>query len=72
MVRKRRRDVETSTATETEHVMTTRGPEPVDQRSAPIDYDHYVGKQLAPVCDVVLLPLGTAFEKIAGAQTSLF
>ena len=70
--RKRRRDVETSTATETEHVMTTRGPEPLDQRSAPIDYDHYVGKQLAPVCDVVLLPLGTAFERLAGAQTSLF
>lgn len=72
VVRKRRRDAETSTATETEHVMTTRGPEPPDQRSAPIDYDHYLEKQLAPVCDVVLLPLGTAFDKIAGAQTSLF
>jgi DNA polymerase-2 len=70
--RKRRLDAETSTSTETEHVITTRGPEPADARSAPIDYDHYVGKQLAPVCDVVLLPLGTSFERLAGAQTSLF
>jgi len=71
--RKRRRDAETSCSpTETEHVITTRGPEPLDQRSAPIDYDHYLGKQLAPVCDVVLLPLGTSFQRIAGAQTTLF
>ncbi len=70
--RKRRRETETSAATDTEHVVTTRGPEPKGLRTAPIDYDHYLGKQLAPVCDVVLLPLGTSFERIAGAQTSLF
>lgn len=34
--------------------------------------DDYVAKQLAPVCDVVLPFLGTSFEKVAGAQTSLF
>ena len=70
--RKRRRETETSAATDTEHVVTTRGPEPKALRTAPIDYDHYLGKQLAPVCDVVLLPLGTSFERIAGAQTTLF
>ena len=70
--RKRRRDADTGTATETEHVITTGGPEPSASRGSPIDYDHYLGKQLAPVCDVVLLPLGTSFERIAGAQTSLF
>jgi DNA polymerase II len=55
-----------------EYVMTTRGPEPLEKRSAPIDYAHYVAKQLAPVCDVVLPFLGTSFERIAGMQTSLF
>ena len=70
--RKRRRETETSAATDTEHVVTTRGPEPKGRCTAPIDYDHYLGKQLAPVCDVVLLPLGTSFDRIAGAQTSLF
>ena len=52
--------------------MTTRGPERLDGRSAPIDYAHYLDKQLAPVCDVLLPFLGTSFEKIAGKQTTLF
>ena len=58
--------------TEIEYVMTVRGQEPADRRSAPLDYEHYIEKQLAPVCDVVLGFLGTSFERIAGAQTSLF
>lgn len=57
---------------EIEYVMTTRGPEPLEKRSAPIDYAHYLEKQLAPVCDVVLPCLGTSFERVAGTQTSLF
>jgi DNA polymerase-2 len=52
--------------------MTTRGPAPLGMRAANVDYDHYVHKQLAPACDVVLLFLDTSFDKIAGAQTSLF
>ncbi len=55
-----------------DYVMTTRGPEPPDARTAPIDFDHYLAKQLAPVCDVVLQFVGTSFERIAGMQTSLF
>jgi DNA polymerase-2 len=57
---------------ETEYVMTARGPEPPGARTAAIDYGHYLEKQLAPACDVVLGFLGTSFTKIAGAQTSLF
>ncbi len=41
-------------------------------RERPIDYELYVEKQLAPVCDVVLALLDTSFERIAGAQTTLF
>jgi DNA polymerase-2 len=54
------------------YVMTTRGPEPVADRRSPIDHSHYLTKQLAPACDVVLPLLGTTFERTAGAQGSLF
>lgn len=46
-----------------DHVVTIAGV---------VDRGHYLEKQLAPVCDVVLLPLGTSFERVAGEQTSLF
>ena len=69
--RKRVRDSEGATS-EVEYVMTTRGPGPIGGRSVPLDHDHYVAKQLAPVCEVVLPMLGTSFARIAGAQTSLF
>lgn len=54
------------------YVQTVRGPEPLEKRTSPIDYEHYLEKQLAPVCDVVLPFVGTSFAKIAGRQTSLF
>jgi DNA polymerase-2 len=57
---------------EVRYVMTRRGPEPLEKRSAPIDHDHYVEKQLAAAVDSILPLLGTSFEKIAGAQLSLF
>jgi DNA polymerase-2 len=59
-------------AHEVEYVVTTRGPEPLEKQSAPIDYEHYLEKQLAPACDVILPFLGTSFAKIAGSQRSLF
>lgn len=59
-------------ASEVEYVITSRGPEPVGKRSAPIDYAHYEEKQLAPACDVVLPFLGTTFARVAGAQLALF
>ncbi len=56
-----------------EYVVTSRGPLPADAlEGARIDYDHYVYKQLAPACDVVLSVLGTSFERVAGAQLGLF
>jgi DNA polymerase-2 len=53
-------------------VMTGRGLEPVHATTAPIDYAHYLDKQIAPVCDVILPFLDTSFSRVAGAQTSLF
>jgi DNA polymerase II len=59
-------------ATEVEYVITLQGPEPLKTRSSPIDYVHYLEKQLSPVCDIVLPFLGTSFAKIAGLQRTLF
>jgi DNA polymerase II len=59
-------------ASEIEYVITLGGAQPLDRRTAPIDRAHYLDKQLAPVCDVVLPFLGTSFEKIAGLQRCLF
>jgi DNA polymerase-2 len=72
----RMREGEGQDTNEVEYVMTTRGPAPLDEPTqeprAPIDHGHYLEKQLAPVCDVVLPFLGTSFEAIAGSQRSLF
>jgi len=56
---------------EVEYVMTTRGPEPLALRTAPLDYPHYLDKQLAPAMDVALGLLGTSFDKVAGDQLRL-
>lgn len=57
---------------EVAYVITVRGPEPVQRRTSPIDHDHYLEKQLAPACDVILTALGTDFLRLAGTQLSLF
>ncbi len=59
-------------ASDVEYVMTTQGPEPVALRTAPIDYGHYLQKQLAPAVDVALGQVGTSFDTVAGAQLRLF
>jgi DNA polymerase-2 len=59
---------------EIEYVMTSKGPLPIEQvgRGVVIDYAHYLDKQLAPACDVVLPLLGTSFTRLCGTQLSLF
>ncbi|MFJ3469860.1 DNA polymerase II [Pseudomonas sp. NPDC090201] len=36
------------------YVITVAGPEPLEARSAPIDYDHYITRQLQPIADAIL------------------
>lgn len=59
-----------------EYVMTTRGPLParsvVEGPGPGIDHRHYLEKQLAPACDVILSVLGTSFDRVAGTQLRLF
>ena len=54
------------------YLMTMRGPEPLAKHSSPIDYHHYLERQLAPAADALLSCLGTDFAAIAGDQLRLF
>jgi DNA polymerase-2 len=60
-----------------QYLMTTSGPQPLDvynsaEGALKIDYQHYLEKQLAPVCDGLLALYNTSFAKICGQQMSLF
>jgi DNA polymerase-2 len=54
------------------YVMTVAGPEPLEVRRAPIDYDHYVSRQLQPLADAILPFVGDDFGKLIGGQLGLF
>lgn len=54
------------------YVMTQNGPEPLEARSSPIDYDHYLTKQLQPIADAILVPLGDSFTALTSPQKNLF
>ncbi|XOV83872.1 MAG: DNA polymerase II [bacterium] len=56
------------------YVMTTAGPQLVDEASAPLDRDHYLQKQILPVATPVLEALGLAFNQVIGddRQIALF
>ncbi|CAE6895233.1 COG0417 DNA polymerase elongation subunit (family B) [Vibrio sp. B1FLJ16] len=55
-----------------EYVITVNGPEPHEYRNSPIDYQHYVDKQLKPVADAILPFIGTDFETLSAPQMGLF
>jgi DNA polymerase-2 len=48
------------------YVMTTDGPQPVGMATAPLDYEHYIEKQLEPIADAILIHVGLRFADIAG------
>lgn len=48
------------------YVMTTAGPEPIDNVSHPLDREHYVMKQIKPIAEPVLATLGLEFERVIG------
>ncbi|MBL8266656.1 DNA polymerase II [Steroidobacter sp.] len=48
------------------YVITTAGPEPMDNVQHPLDREHYVLKQIKPVAEPVLATLGLDFEQVIG------
>ncbi len=55
-----------------EYVITTAGAEPAAKPLAPLDYEHYIERQLQPVADGILGFLGTSFHELVDTQIGLF
>lgn len=54
------------------YVITVHGPEPIELQRSPIDYQHYVDKQLLPVADSILPFVGASFDQMVAPQIDLF
>ena len=54
------------------YVISVNGPEPLEVRQQPIDYDHYVTRQLQPVADAILPFVNDDFGTLVGGQMGLF
>ena len=46
--------------------------ETLDPRQSPIDYDHYITKQLQPIADAILPFLDDDFDTLLTGQMALF
>lgn len=53
------------------YVITTAGPEPMDNIQHPLDREHYVVKQIKPVAEPVLATLRLDFDKVIGDTRQL-
>lgn len=53
------------------YVMTTAGPQPAAARTAPLDYEHYLDKQLRPATEPVLALYGLDFAQLVGKDRQL-
>ncbi|WP_067709067.1 DNA polymerase II [Erwinia sp. ErVv1] len=54
------------------YVMATSGPEPLEARITPLDYEHYLSRQLQPVADGILPFLQDDFATLVTGQLGLF
>jgi DNA polymerase-2 len=55
-----------------EYVITTNGAEPAARPLAPLDYQYYVDRQLAPVADGILGFVSSSFSELTDRQIGLF
>ncbi|MGR5222619.1 DNA polymerase II [Vibrio parahaemolyticus] len=55
-----------------EYVITINGPEPKEYQRSPIDYQHYIDKQLRPVAEAILPFIGQNFDDLSAPQMGLF
>jgi DNA polymerase-2 len=54
------------------YVITTSGAEPIAAQQSPLDYQHYVDKQLMPVADGILHFMEQNMTELVDTQMSLF
>ncbi len=54
------------------YIITVNGPEPIEYLVSPIDYQHYIDKQLKPIADGILPFVGLDFDALISQQGELF
>ncbi len=54
------------------YLMTKAGPEPLEARRSPVDYDHYIERQLKPIADAILPFVIDRFARLIDVQLDLF
>lgn len=55
-----------------EYVITLHGPQPIDYQTAPLDYEHYLTRQLQPVAEGILPFINEDFSALMTGQMGLF
>lgn len=55
-----------------DYVITQQGPEPIAAQQSPLDYQHYIDKQLRPVADSILHFMNQSLSGLVDTQLSLF
>jgi len=55
-----------------EYVITINGPETLECQISPLDYEHYLEKQITPIADTILSAIGGSIESIVQNQYELF
>ncbi|AFU99085.1 DNA polymerase II [Simiduia agarivorans] len=55
-----------------EYLITVNGPEPLSRQQSPLDYAHYLERQLRPVADAILGVFGERFDRLVDDQLDLF
>ena len=53
------------------YVATLNGPEPLENRPSPLDYQFYLERQLKPIAEAILNMLGESFATYSEAQIAL-
>ncbi|WP_417313208.1 DNA polymerase II [Ectopseudomonas khazarica] len=54
------------------YLITRGGPQPLERLLSPVDYEHYISRQLKPVADAILPFVGGDFERLLDGQYRLF
>ena len=55
-----------------EYVITKNGPEVLECQQSPLDYEHYVEKQIVPIAGTILSAIGASIDSIVRNQIEMF
>lgn len=54
------------------YLITLQGPQPLENLQSPIDYQHYISRQLEPIADAILPFMQDNFDSLITGQMGLF